>query len=617
MPDNTENIKEWTLMFYFASDNPLAPGIISQLKAIKAAGFHKEANVIAQFDPYTEGTPTHVFDINIIKKLENPEDCCLGFDTEDPLACNLVEDKLWRDERDRNGNLMRDSIRNTVGEYAPGVPPAWTIQSNGQRYELNPLVSLEEFLRFCSSRYPAKHYMLFILGHGVVVGNDIFLFDEHADQQSLSLTGLRRVLENFTLDIKSHYGTFELVSFHSCSVSSIEVAHELRNTAKYMLASQGATFVGSWPYREILLRIFKDLKRFKRKLSTAQIRDMFIRIFTYCLQNSTDFLLAGYPFDLCLCDLNKVKAVKPELNKLAAALKTGLDTCQGRESIQMAHLEAQSFYGEMYTDLLDFCRCLYLRTNPATAPAKPEMPAASTVDTSALALAGEPAGESIYEGVPALNANAAVVPTAATGQTNGKLAGVDPTRTIPLACERVIKTLRNTIVKRGFAGPEYQYSRGLSIYFPWSRPSDDSGILANYAHYQIAETGENEPPGPTWLDFLNGYFEKTRRTRAIFEEVPQRALAEAEPEDLKEEDKLQEDKIALVYMTGGSGSTAGFAGSLQKTDKTDPMGGDCSCPSIKNYPRDTRRRRERNRPFVQEPDLGPAFFRQESQTTAE
>ena len=32
--------KEWTLMFYFASDNPLAAGIVSQLKSIKQAGFH-------------------------------------------------------------------------------------------------------------------------------------------------------------------------------------------------------------------------------------------------------------------------------------------------------------------------------------------------------------------------------------------------------------------------------------------------------------------------------------------------------------------------------------------------------------------------------------------------
>ena len=611
MPD----IKEWTLMFYCASDNPLAPGIISQLKAIKAAGFHKQANVIAQFDPYTEGTPTHVFDINIINKLETPEECNLGFDDEDPFVRTLVEDKLWRDERDREGVLMRDRIKKTVApEYAPGVPPNWAIQTNGHRYELNPLMSLEEFLRFCSSRYPAKHYMLFILGHGVVVGNDMFLFDEHADEHSLSLTGLRRVLENFTLDIKSHYGSFELVSFHSCSVSSMEVAFELRKTAKYMLASQGATFVGSWPYREILLRVFKDLKRYKNKLSNAQIREMFTKIFSYCLHNSTDFLLAGYPFDLCLCDLTRVEAVKPELNKLSSALIEALEDCHCKESIQLAHLEAQSFYGEMYTDLIDFCRCLYIGPKSGAAQPGPELPAGPAIDSAAVVAAAEPAAEAVYAGVPAVPGSTARVVAEANSQNNGKKpAEVDASAAIQVACKKVINALRDTIVKRGFAGPEYQYSRGLSVYFPWSRPSDDSGILANYAHYQIARTVENEPASLTWLDFLNAYFEKTRRTRAIFEEVPQRALAEKEPEQLNEAEKLLEDKIALIYIPAATGGAASFPGSLQKTDKTDPMGGDCSCLSIKNYPRDTRRRRERKRPFGQAPALAPSFFGQESQ----
>jgi hypothetical protein len=62
--------KEWTLMFYFATDNPLAISAVSQLKAIKDAGFHPDANVVAQFDPFTEGTPTHVFDVNVVNKLK-------------------------------------------------------------------------------------------------------------------------------------------------------------------------------------------------------------------------------------------------------------------------------------------------------------------------------------------------------------------------------------------------------------------------------------------------------------------------------------------------------------------------------------------------------------------
>src|ERR1044072_2772027 len=98
-----------------------------------------------------------------------------------------------------------------------------------------------------------------MLGHGVVVGNDIFMLDEHATEQTLTLTSLGKILAEFKHSIELEGSAFDLVSFHSCSVSSLEVAYELQGTAKYMLASQGPAFVGSWPYRQILVRIFNSL----------------------------------------------------------------------------------------------------------------------------------------------------------------------------------------------------------------------------------------------------------------------------------------------------------------------------------------------------------------------
>ncbi len=630
MPDN-----EWTLMFYFASDNPLAPGIISQLKAIKAAGFHNKANVIAQFDPYTPGTPTHIFDVNIIKKLESPDEFNIGFDSEDPFIRNLVEDKLWRDETDRSGTtLIRDRIKATVKGYQPGVPRAGTVETNGHRYELSPLQSLEEFLRFCGSRYPAKRYMLFILGHGVVVGNDVFLFDEHASEQSLSLTGLRRVLENFKLDIRSHDGSFELISFHSCSVSALEVAYELKDTANYMLASQGTTFVGSWPYREILLRIFKDLRTSRNDMKDTDIREMLIKIFSYCLHNSTDFLLAGYPFDLCLCDLTKMETVKPRLNRLAAALMKAVEKCPYKEKILLAHLEAQSFYGEMYTDIIDFCRRLYLRTGGVDDPMQRFSNGPIVVDRvvpdDAPALLPDPALNQDASGN-----NQALVVASHPSEIPFTSSDSDPIiREVQEACVELIRAIRKSIVRRGFAGPEYQYARGLSIYFPWSRPSADSGLLDAYAKYKIVAEDESlannnmvmdaqqpiqgpESPvegakSPGWLDFLDAYFDYTRREKPIFAEKPFEILGEQYPRQPNDAQKLLEDKIALVYTQAAPNTAPNVAGGLQKTDKTDPMGGDCSCPSIKNFPRDTRPRRERKQPSADSRAFSPAFFRQSS-----
>ena len=86
--------KEWTLMYYMGSDNPLAPGVISQLKSIKAAGFHKQAHVIVHFDPQSQATPTHIFDVNVIKKATSADEYQIGFDAANPRVHNLLEDKL-------------------------------------------------------------------------------------------------------------------------------------------------------------------------------------------------------------------------------------------------------------------------------------------------------------------------------------------------------------------------------------------------------------------------------------------------------------------------------------------------------------------------------------------
>src|SRR5437773_11750415 len=87
--------KEWTLMFYFASDNPLAPGIVSQLKAIKQAGFHPEAKVVVQFDQSADNTPVDILDVNLVNKLRFGGKHKIGLPLNPPLVRNLFVNELW------------------------------------------------------------------------------------------------------------------------------------------------------------------------------------------------------------------------------------------------------------------------------------------------------------------------------------------------------------------------------------------------------------------------------------------------------------------------------------------------------------------------------------------
>jgi len=617
MPD----IKEWTLMFYLASDNPLAPGVVSQLKAIKAAGFHPDANVVTQFDPFVEGTPTHLFEVNLLNKIRQPGVADVGFQGNDPFVRNLVEDKLWRDQRTRRNLSVKGELRRILKEnhqldYDAPTPPQERIDARRSPLddpeEPDPKESLKNFLSFCRTSYPAKHFALFILGHGVVVGNDVFLFDDHAAKHSISLSELGDVLREFKTDIDK--AEFELVSFHSCSVSSIEVAFELQNTANYMLASQGPAFVASWPYRSILIRIFNDIIRFG---SHIPIKERFHKIFQLCFFNAVDFLLAGYSFQLTLINLKQVQHIKCAIAELVDALLAGLrDRDKPSQKafldvIQLAHLKSQSFFQEMYTDLYDFCFCISNKIQELRVRCR------------------------CRPGVPC----ACIPPTLgpldrACGLVMDKLVKEFPPR------DRDRSKKEQIIVSAEFLGPEYQYSRGISVYFPWTRPSGDRRILAEYGKYRFHTDFEPEIfPGEqpemghenkrrSWLTFLTKYFRETLRDpssdecdrrRYLPNECPhhppcppphdpcqpqvQPAVRPADPCDepvhirhqpnpCQDERNLKEDIANLIYGGGPSRGAYELAG--DKTGPKDPTGiSDCDCPSIKNYPRDTRTRAER------------------------
>lgn len=570
MPEN----KEWTLMFYLASDNPLAPGVISQLKSIKAAGFHKQANVIVQFDPQSQATPTHVFDVNVIRKVTSEKEYNIGFDADKPYVHNLLEDKLWRDEKDRQGEFIRKRLMARYPNYDPGLPPNGMVYDRGKYSELDPQSSLNNFLMFCADFYPANHYILFLLGHGVVVGSDVFMYDEHAKEHTLSLGGLRTVLIEFNKRIKDHGGCLDLLSVHSCSVSSLEVAYELKDNANYMLASQGSTLVGNWPYRQILIHIFNELTR-KVGVTEQAIELMCKQIFSYCVNNSTDFLLAGYPYDLCLCDLRKVGAAKGALEQLSQALIKGLDYETFRDSILLAHLKSQSFQGEMYTDIVDFCRCLYART------------VAANIGQNNVA-----APENVTEAQKAAGETFKLISSA-----------------IEEATANVINVIRKCVVNAGFAGPECQYARGLSVYFPWSRPVDD--FMEQYAGYKLVQPCQDRQ---TWLHFLKEYFRKTQRESISVEKAsPIDKLAETlEPDPPNApEVELLEDQMAVVFgqATAPLRVRPREGDKPVKSDATDPLGsGYSDAPAFKNYPRDTRRLRDRKQPrdrFPLDVDLPP------------
>ena len=660
MPDSygtkthSRKTKEWTLMFYFASDNPLGPTIVSQLKNLKNAGFDPEVNVVAYYDPPIPGTPTHVFDVNIVEKIKakarseadnRSEANNIGFADNQSLVRNMVEDKLWGKHKSIDGKkLIKDLIKSCLkmeedekglkagtlqklykppdpSNFLPKEETKRNAKSNGNsKHHVNgnlngdaqsPESSLETFLKFCSLKYPARNYALFILGHGLIVGNDVFLFDESAPTHSLSLPNLRVLLKTFSEDIKKavcEEAQFQLVSFHSCSMSSLEVAYELKDTANYMLASQCPTSVGAWPYRQIVIRFLKQLENKRKfeleKLEQKDIEEAISDIFDYCAYNSFDFQLAGYSFDVCLCDLRNTAGVKEQLSQLSRKLIAGLKDPDPRakDLILLAHWDAQSYWSEMYTDLFDFCLCLQRRCQKALPPKKESEGTETESETVAI-----PEDKALTE-LEAACGEMIKVLTPRTNDTPGQL-----------------------IKRTSFVGAAYQYAHGLSVYFPWSQPAKSTFWPKQYGKYKLIadpkrkgetkeEARKRREENPSWGVFLDAYFRITMRSTRVKEDGV--TLGISESTRLSElgvrgfKRQIQKDTLdALSFFASdgsairaigdflgpgdkvGGGDAMGDPGKVGGADGTgdpgkvgggDGTGGDYYYSTVKNYPPFTR-----------------------------
>jgi hypothetical protein len=317
-------------------------------------------------------------------------------------------------------------------------------------------------------------------------------------------------------------------------MSAVEVLYELKGAARYLMATEGISFVGSWPYRHLMKKILNTIDETKDSKKPVNIGQLIMSVQRLALHNSTDFMFSGISADLCLCSLDpeKVNKLNKPLRNLNRALKEGLKSKRGLELILLAHLKAQSYWQETYTDLFDFCLCLERECSRSDAAEK----------------------------------------------------------AMAEACEQVKATLKETndpdglIVRSDYFGPLYQYSHGLSVYFPWAPPVQDDpplpgdDIIQRYQEYKFTTELNTCSDDQSWLSFLTAYFEKTRRVERGREDNP----------------KLQDDTVKVspqpLPVLTGSGNIGGAeslegqktSGQLQKTSGQLFASG-CTC-SIKNYP---------------------------------
>ncbi len=328
----------------------------------------------------------------------------------------------------------------------------------------------------------ASNYALIVSGHGSGFQNLSFLKDDRA-KYYMTIPKFRETLSWIQKDLLGER-PFDLIGFDNCVMGMLEIGHELKDHASIMVGSEGYIPNAGWTYEHIL----KDLLSKRRLATPAAVGVSVVESF---IGRQAEFAMGGVSVDIAAWDLERVRPVTAAVQSLGEILYRGMlmpDLCTELKPILLqSHYECQSYMFEQNVDLKDFCKLL-----------------------------SQAADERL--------GSADITLRPVEGKTR-----FDLKTELRKRCRVVIKAVENCVLLSGFSGGKYQYSNGISIFFPWTAAIYGESAR-NYRKLKFARRGT-----AYWDRFLSVYLEAVSRR-----ESKPSSIKETAPIDFTSEIKLAE-----------------------------------------------------------------------------
>jgi len=403
-------MKEWTIMIYMAGDNNLAVDMayaLEQIKGIADAGT-ESPNLFVYYDGNSPSIPTLYCDFSEPGKARY-------------VRSWKVPDKLCEVPDKENENAAdRRSILNFVNWCMNQVE----VEDNGE----------------ITYGRRANRYALIFSGHSLGF-QDIGLFKDETSGKSMKMKDFYDVLQSIVStkkDLekdarKNHIERdawdaetrvlvgqkLDLLGFDSCVMGMLEVGYQFNYVAKTMIASEGSVPSAGWTYAKILGCLAREEAD---SVETRDVAELFVKQF---IHSQDTYTVGGVSVDMAAWDLGCFAPLADAFDDLSAALLECFDDPESRIYRQMervillVHWKCQSYMYDQNVDLGDFCELL--------------------------------------------NSECGLVAAELGGKDVKVLTDVQK------ACQKVLEKLRDAVILSGFTGGTYQYSNGVSVFFPWSR----------------------------------------------------------------------------------------------------------------------------------------------------
>ena len=497
--------KEWTIMIYMAGDNNLAVDMayaMEQIKGVAEVGA-ESPNLFVYYDGNSPAIPTLYCDFSQPQKPRY-------------VRSYKVPHKLYAVPNKENENAADiRSILNFVD---------WCVNR----------VEVENAGEISFGRR-AQKYALIFSGHSLGF-QDIGLFKDETSGKSLKMSDFYvalQALTNTKKDLEQYAKTnklegeacdivttellgqkLDILGFDSCVMGMLEVGYQFNNVAKTMIASEGSVPSAGWTYAKILGCLAREQNR---NVDTREVAALFVKEF---VRSQDAYTVGGVSVDMAAWDLSRFSGLAAGFDGLSVALLDCFEDKESRIYRQMArvilqvHWQCQSYMYDQNVDLGDFCELL---------------------DRECGLVAKELGGED-----------------------------VEILKTVQEQCRVVLKELHEAVILSGFSGGSYQYSNGVSVFFPWSREGYEVS-RKNYESLWFAKEAKRKQL--SWMGFLKKYLYDVSLRK--FEEPVDNALAGSKykyPSGVRFDDRaesiLSGDGASRTKIAGQEGSKiAGQEGS--------------------------------------------------------
>lgn len=315
--------KKWTVLYYLAGNNNISGDMLTKMSRLERFGSDENVNIVTQVGQ-PENSPYPGTTRFFVEKNPNPG----------PEPVPL---------QSRKRPVVYGPSREVALRTAPALvsPP---LEKLGPVNMAEP-EALADFVSWGMKTYPAEHYMVVLMDHGYGFVGTI------QDDKSGKLMSTPGVGEALASAEKKTGQKVDIVGFDSCLMQQAEVAHQLGDSAGYVVGSEEVEYPFGFPEGRMVGRLEEELKN--GEVEPDRLARLMVE------EGAKDSSMKT----ISAVDLSEMKALEQSVDGLAGVL---MNSSVSKETLRKIITSTQAYCSVFpedklctnYRDLYDFCQKL-------------------------------------------------------------------------------------------------------------------------------------------------------------------------------------------------------------------------------------------------------------------